>query len=214
MLHALLFDLDGTLSDTDPLHVKAWQQCLAGKGIKVDEAFYRTRITGRTTPAIVKQVFPEFDAAEVARFSDLKEATFRELAGELKALAGLDDLLDLAHERAWKCALVTNGSRDNAMFMLRSIGVDRRFDNFVFGEELHVGKPDPLPYRLALEQLGVEAKQALAFEDSITGLRSATGAGVRTVGVATSQSADELLTAGASFVIRDFTDRGLWDFLG
>jgi beta-phosphoglucomutase-like phosphatase (HAD superfamily) len=84
----------------------------------------------------------------------------------------------------------------------------------IFGEELHAGKPDPLPYRLALRDLQVEAPAALAFEDSITGLRSATGAGLRTVGVATSQSADALLGAGASIVIRDFSDRGLWELLG
>jgi HAD superfamily hydrolase (TIGR01509 family) len=213
MLRALLFDLDGTLSDTDPLHLRAWQECLADRGIPVDATFYHTHITGRTTPAVVKHLFPDFDDDEVARFSAYKESTFRKIAGEMKALAGLGEVLALAHQRQWKCALVTNGSRENAMFMLQTIGLEAKFDVMVFGEELHAGKPDPLPYRLALRDLQVEPSSALAFEDSITGLRSATGAGLRTIGVATSQSADALLGAGATIVIRDFADRGLWELL-
>src|SRR5262245_34472774 len=114
MLQALLFDLDGTLSDTDPLHLRAWQQCLEGSGIAVDEAFYRAHITGRTTPAVVKHLFPDFDAAQVAQFSADKEVKFRALAGEMRALDGLGEVLALAHRRRWKCALVTNGSRENS----------------------------------------------------------------------------------------------------
>jgi HAD superfamily hydrolase (TIGR01509 family) len=213
MLRALLFDLDGTLSDTDPLHLLAWQKILSGRGIEVDELFYRENITGRTTPAVVRDLFPLLSDDEVVQFSEFKETTFRELAGELKALHGLKDVLALGHQRRWKCALVTNGSRENATFMLNTIGVSHEFDVMVFGEELSAGKPDPLPYRLALERLQVEARVALAFEDSITGLQSAIGAGLKTVGVATSQSADSLLSAGATIVIKDFRDRNLWDLL-
>jgi HAD superfamily hydrolase (TIGR01509 family) len=214
MLRALLFDLDGTISDTDPLHLRAWQEFLAGRDFQVDEEFYRQRITGRTTPAVVRDIFPDLSDEDVAGYSDRKEAIFRRMAAEMKAVAGLCDVLDRAHERSWKCALVTNGSRENATFMLRIIGIDNRFDVLVFGEELRAGKPDPLPYRMALEQLHLEPTQALAFEDSIAGLRSATGAGLRTVGLATSQSADDLLAAGATLVIKDFRDRGLWELLG
>lgn len=214
MLRALLFDLDGTLSDTDPLHLRAWQQCLAGSGIKVDEAFYGSQITGRTTPAVVRQLFPGLAEPAVAEFSERKEATFRDLARGMTALAGLGEILALARARAWRCALVTNGSRENAGFMLRTIGLEARFDVMVFGQELRAGKPDPLPYRQALEELQIAPESAVAFEDSVTGLRSATSAGLRTVGVATSQSADELLAAGAMLVIRDFTDKRLGDFLG
>jgi HAD superfamily hydrolase (TIGR01509 family) len=213
MLQALLFDLDGTLSDTDPLHLRAWQECLRDRGTVVDETFYRTQISGRTTPAVVKNLFPHFDDQQVADFSAYKEATFRALAGELKALFGLKEVLALAHQRRWKCALVTNGSRENAMFMLQTISLATEFDAMVFGEELQIGKPDPLPYRIALQELQQEARTALAFEDSITGLRSAIGAGLRTIGVATSQSANDLLDAGATMVIRDFSDRGLWELL-
>jgi HAD superfamily hydrolase (TIGR01509 family) len=213
MLRALLFDLDGTLSDTDPLHLRSWQECLAGAGMNIDAAFYRSRVSGRTTPAIVRDLFPHFDDAAVNEFSLRKEQTFRRLAAEMKAVAGLQAVLDRAHQRSWKCALVTNGSRESATFMLRTIGIADRFDAMVFGEELHVGKPDPLPYRLALEQLQLKPDQALAFEDSIPGLKSAIGAGLRSVGIATSQSADDLLAAGATLVIRDFTDVGLWELL-
>jgi len=77
-------------------------------------------------------------------------------------------------------------------------------------EELARPKPDPLPYLTGLQQLGAEARQALAFEDSLPGVTAASGAGIFTVGVATTQTAERLLAAGAQLVIDDFNDPALW----
>src|SRR3954469_22696057 len=96
MFAALLFDLDGTLADTDPLHLHAWQKCLAPEGIAVDEAYYLKHITGRTTPAAVRHVLPRLSDSEVADFAEFKERTFRELAGGMKQVNGLGMILEWA----------------------------------------------------------------------------------------------------------------------
>ncbi|MEL6787701.1 MAG: HAD family phosphatase, partial [Cyanobacteria bacterium J06607_15] len=75
------------------------------------------------------------------------------------------------------------------------------------------GKPDPAPYKLALNRLLVKGRQAIAFEDSAAGIRSAVSAGIYTIGITSSHPAEDLLNAGASMTIADFNDQQLWEFL-
>ena len=79
MLKALLFDLDGTLADTDPLHLLAWREVLAPYGLEVNEDLYRKRISGRLNPEIVKDLLG-LEGEEARRLIEAKEARFRELA--------------------------------------------------------------------------------------------------------------------------------------
>jgi len=80
-------------------------------------------------------------------------------------------------------------------------------------EELARPKPDPLPYLTGLQQLGADARQALAFEDSLPGVKAASDAGIFTVGIATTQTPERLLAAGAKLVVNDFDDPRLWELV-
>jgi HAD superfamily hydrolase (TIGR01509 family) len=208
---ALLFDLDGTLADTDPLHQRAWIELLAQHGITADAAYYARHIVGRRNAEIVQAVLPNLSEAEGLAAADHKEARFRQLAGDdLKALAGLTQLLARSERQGWRTALVTNAPRANARHVLSALGL--HFDVAIFGEDLPLGKPDPLPYREALKQLGVSAHDAIAFEDSPSGVRSSVGAGIDTVGILTGHPAAELHAAGAVVCVTDFAapELGTW----
>ncbi|MBF2098221.1 MAG: HAD family phosphatase [Gloeomargaritaceae cyanobacterium C42_A2020_066] len=210
MIRGLLFDLDGTLTHTDALHYQVWQSLLADSGVDLDPVTYRQQFSGRCNEAILAQFYPHLSPAERVTFGAAKEARFRQLAaGRLQPLAGLVELLALACQRQWRLALVTNAPRENAHFMLDELGLRPAFEVVILGEELPAGKPDPLPYCLALEKLGLMSAEALAFEDSPTGIRSALGAGVQTVGLATTHRPADLAALGATPVITDFTDTEL-----
>ncbi len=210
-LKALLFDLDGTLADTDRLHEQAWLEGLAQHGIQGDHTYYQTQISGGLNPEIVRRLLPQLSEAEGEAFLAQKEARFRELAAGVSPLPGLGKLWNWAQSRGLRRALVSNAPRVNALFMLERLGLD--FDAVVLSEELPAGKPDPLPYRTALEQLGIGPDAALAFEDSPSGVRSAVGAGIRTVALITGHRPKALEQAGAFVSIADFTDGRLWDWL-
>jgi beta-phosphoglucomutase-like phosphatase (HAD superfamily) len=109
--------------------------------------------------------------------------------------------------------VVTNAPRANAAMMLKGLNLAERFDALVIGDELAHGKPHPLPYLTALEKLGGDATRAIAFEDSLSGIRAASSAGVHTVGLLTSLPEAALRDAGAAAVIADFRDRALWQWL-
>jgi HAD superfamily hydrolase (TIGR01509 family) len=207
---SLLFDLDGTLVDTDELHLHAFQAVLSPFGRTMARDDYKRHIMGQPTEAIMAWLFPEVPAAEHGAISERKEILFRQSVRLLTPTAGLIDLLDWAAARDIRMAVVTNAPRPNAELMLHGLGIDQRFDALVIGDELERGKPDPLPYRTALQRLSGHADRALAFEDSLPGIRAAVGAGVFTYGLRTAHDDKSMLESGAGAAISDFTDRGLW----
>jgi HAD superfamily hydrolase (TIGR01509 family) len=213
LYRALLFDLDGTLAETDSLHLPTWVDVLRPYGIEVDEAFYKENISGRSTGEIVRELLPDLPKDEGREIGDAKEANFRERAGELEPLPGLLDFLRKATERALKTALVTNAPEENVEAILLALELGEYFDELVLSDEVGRVKPDPEPYRVALDRLGVSPEEAVAFEDSTSGISSAVGAGVPTVGIASTQDPETLWRAGVFMVAKDFTDPELHEFL-
>jgi HAD superfamily hydrolase (TIGR01509 family) len=213
MLAAILFDLDGTIVNTDPIHYQAWQNMLLKYGIEIDETFYKSRISGRLNPEIVKDILPQLSPATGAKFADEKEALFRQKAPNLKPMAGFSELLAWTETHHLKRALVSNAPRLNVEFMLEVLGIKEAFDVVVLAEDCIAGKPDPAPYEVALQKLAVTAEQAIALEDSPSGIRSAVSAGIRTVGIASTHDPQILQEIGAFLVIPDFTDLQMWTFL-
>ncbi len=206
MLKAVIFDLDGTLTDSDKVHFQVFQSLFAQRGITLDKSLYKQKISGRQNAAIIADFFPELSAEEGDRFSMQKEATFRENAkDQLVPLPGLLNLIDRLKTRRLAMAVVTNAPPKNAAFMLQTLNLADAFDPVIIADELPRGKPDPLPYQTALDQLGVAAAEAIAFEDSTAGIRSAVGAGIITIGMTTTHTAEELLEIGATDAIADFT---------
>jgi beta-phosphoglucomutase len=206
----LLFDLDGTLVDTDHLHHGAFVAVLAERGREMPLDEYRAHIMGQANEAILARYFPGEDRVVLER----KEAMFRaSLAARVEPVAGIHALLDWAEATGAGCAVVTNAPRDNAVAMLAAAGLADRLPTVVIGDECARPKPDPDPYRAAMRALGVTPSRAVAFEDSRSGLRAARGAGAHVFGLATGLPPAALLAAGAHAAIADFTDPALWAHL-
>jgi HAD superfamily hydrolase (TIGR01509 family) len=206
MLKVLLFDLDGTLAETDSLHLPTWVEVLAPHGIEVTEEFYRENISGRSTIEIVRDLLPELSEEEGRCVLEAKEAAFREKAVDLEPLPGLLDFLELGRRLGLSIALVTNAPKENTEAILLALKLGNYFDDVVLSDDVGAVKPDPAPYRAALERLDVRPGEALAFEDSISGIASAVGACISTVGIASTQKPAKLLEAGAFTTAPDFAD--------
>ena len=206
MYRALLFDLDGTLAETDSLHLPTWVDALQPYGVEVDEEFYRDRISGRSTAEIVRELLPDLTAEQGRSIGDAKEASFRERVSELEPMPGLLDFIERGRKRGMWIALVTNAPEENVETILLALKLRDFFDVVVLADEVEAVKPDPAPYRAALEKISVPAEVALAFEDSVSGISSSVAAGIPTVGIASSQDPEKLLGAGAFVTAQDFTD--------
>ena len=213
-LHALLFDLDGTLIDSDARHFEAFRRVSLPYGVDFDEAFFLHHMSGHTSAEICAELFPALSAAEHRRIADDKEALFRHLLTEgASAIRGAVELADWAAAHRIRLGVVSNAPPANIAAVLKALGLEGRFDVEIGGGMVLRGKPDPAPYQEALDRLGAPARQAMAFEDSPLGVRAAVGAGIPTVGLTTTQSPKALAEAGAALTIGDFTDPRLKSFL-
>jgi HAD superfamily hydrolase (TIGR01509 family) len=206
LYRALLFDLDGTLAETDSLHLPTWVDALEPYGVDIDEEFYRERISGRSTGEIVGDLLPDLSEEEGASIGDAKEASFRERAAGLEPLPGLLDFVQKGKRRGMRMALVTNAPKENVGAILPALKLQDYFQTVVLAAEVGAVKPNPAPYEAALERTGVSADEALAFEDSVSGIASSVAAGIPTVGISSTQDPEKLRRAGAFIVARDFTD--------
>jgi HAD superfamily hydrolase (TIGR01509 family) len=210
MLKALLFDLDGTLSDTDPVHLEAMKSSFASEGVELSEDDFRNYISGHSNADIFARYFPHMPLTQQRDFANAKEAEFRRLATALAPTPGLDALLEWAEDRNLKVGLVTNAPSLNVDHMLGALNLTSRFDTIVYGELLPRAKPDPLPYLEALSRLNCQAFEAMAFEDSVPGIVAAKRACLYTAGLSSPRQADSLLGVGSDIIIADFTAEALW----
>jgi HAD superfamily hydrolase (TIGR01509 family) len=203
---ALLFDLDGTLVDTDALHLTAFQNVFARHGVALSKEQYVEGIMGASNSLIAARFLPHLSLAEQEAAVADKEAAYRDTVGALAPAAGALALLDFADVHGIKCAVVTNAPRANADLLLNALGLAERLPIQIIGPELARAKPDPTPYLAALQETGADAAHSIAFEDSLSGLRAAVGAGLTVVGMTTALEEAALKRAGATIAVADFTD--------
>jgi len=216
-LKGVLWDMDGTLSDSEAIHFKAYQAVFAEsfpdfEPNPMTKKHYADNMQGRTKTDVLLGLFPHYSDEERAKVAAALEAEYEVLSkAELKPLKGLLRLMDRLDRDGVRHAIVTNAPKSEMMYSLNLLGVKDRFSHLVPSEECAAGKPDPAPYLEGLRRMGLDASEAIAVEDSPAGVRSATAAGLKTVGVMTTKSRDELMGCGASMCVRDYEDEELWE---
>lgn len=214
MRGALLFDIDGTLADTDAIHMEAFNTVLGPYGHSFDRVRYTAELQGFANLSISARFLPDLEPDAALDVMRGKEATFRNLIKDMiHPVAGLLALMDRADLAGVPMVAVTNAPRLNAELLLGGIGITDRFVAVVIGEELAYGKPHPLPYLEGLRLAGADPALSVAFEDSRSGITSATTAGLPVYGIRTSLSPQQMAEAGAVGSADDFTDAGLRAFV-
>lgn len=213
MLKALLFDLDGTLSNTDAVHFPTWMEVLRPYGIEVTRGYYDERLSGRVNADVVDDVLPDLSEEDRRNLISDEEELSRERAAQIGPLPGLRELLDEGRRRGLTLALVTNSVEADADQILKPLNLDGAFDPVVYPSEVSVSKPEPAPYLEVLDRLEIGVDQALAFEDSVTGAEASRAAGIRTVGISSAYTPEELKAAGVALVVGDFADQALYELL-
>ena len=212
---ALLFDIDGTLADTDALHLEAFNQVLGPRGHVFDHARFTRELQGFSNASIGARFLAEEPPTRQAAIIGEKEAAFRKLvAGKIQPVPGLMPLLALADRAGIPMVAVTNAPRLNAEMLLSGLGIRHRFKALVIGDELAHGKPHPMPYLEGLRVVNAAPNLSLAFEDSRSGVQSASAAGIATIGIRTSLGHADMVAAGAVMTAKTFDDPELVKLVG
>lgn len=184
MYDAVLFDLDGTLVDTERLAQAAGLAAFATIGRPVDIAFMHSLVgkDGPTTDRIIAAQFPGIDLVNLIAHWD---ASFAAAMGN--GLPVKQGAVDLLTRLSIPCAVVTSSGRENAHRKLSLTGLDAFFQTVVVLEDVTHAKPAPEPFLLGAARLGVDPARCLAFEDSDTGAEAARLAGCTVVQVPDTQ---------------------------
>ena len=204
---ALLFDIGGTLADTDALRLEAFNLVLGSRGHVFDHGRLTRELQGFSAASICERFLANEPPNRQVAIIEEKETAFRNLvSGKIKPTPGLLALLARADQAHVPMVAVTNAPRLNAEMLLSGLGVMHRFKAVVIGEELPHGKPHPMPYLEGLRGVNAAANLSLAFEDSRSGIKSASAAGIATVGIRTSLSHADMVEAGALMTAKTFDD--------
>ncbi|CAM5429974.1 HAD family hydrolase [Leifsonia shinshuensis] len=199
-LRTVLFDVDGTLVDSNYLHIDAWQRAFAELDAPVD-AWRVHRALGRDSAQLLRAVAGERDDEWNERAKALHAAHFRELAPRLRAFDGAADLLRAVSARGVRVVLATSAAADELELLRRALGADDAVHAATSADDVDEAKPDPGILEVALRRADATASEALVVGDSVWDMTAAARARIRPVGVLCGGvGAAELTDAGARAV--------------
>ncbi len=200
---AFLWDFDGTLIDSEPLHVELQQLVCREAGIAVPESEW-AKLKCRRDTEVFTYVIERFGNNKVP-LDDLRQAKEKlYLQYARTRIRPLQGALEFLHQTRWLfplVALVSGSKRTWVDRLCRVFDLSRYFNVVVTIDDVWNGKPDPEPYLLTCGRLCVDPSECVALEDSDNGVRSARSAGLTVFGITTSFPADVLASAGAHFIV-------------
>lgn len=203
-IRAAVFDLDGTIADSEPRSRQALRRLFEHYGVLHDDALLR-RFVGRRGPEVFAELSHLFPGRDPAQLSTEVGARFR-ASGQapILALPGAVELAAEIYRQGDPLALVTSAGRSHAVPTLDRLGLLGLFTVIVAGGDVTAGKPDPEGYRRASAELGVPPSRCVAFEDAPAGLAAARAAGLYCVAVATTHPWPDL--GAADLIVADLTE--------
>jgi HAD superfamily hydrolase (TIGR01509 family) len=203
-VNGVVFDLDGVIVDSHPLHRIAWREFLRTVGKHVDEKSLDFVLDGRTRKEILLHFLGPLNDEQLNHYGHIKDELLRTLGDQMQTIPGVVEFLDNLSQANMRMALATSSGRQRACGTLNEMGIAYHFRAIVTADDVTLGKPDPAIYRLAAERLQLAPENLVAFEDAVSGVKAARGAGIRCIGIACGSLANDLRSAGADFVISDF----------
>jgi beta-phosphoglucomutase len=192
MHRAVLWDLDGTLVDSEEYHWRAWRDVMAAEGVELTYEQFLASF-GQRNDRILRGWLGDDAAPErIRQIGDAKEAEYRRLAETegVAPLAGAAEWAHRLHADGWRQAIASSAPRLNVEVMLRALSLAPYFDAIVAAEDVTRGKPDPQVFQRAAARLAVPAGRCIVVEDVAAGIEAARRAGMRSIGVSRQATLD------------------------
>ena len=205
-MDALIFDFDGVIVDSEPIHLMGFQHVLAQAGVEITEAEYYERYLGYDDhdcfEAVSRDKGADFSPEQVARMTAAKTVIVKRALGEsVQALPGAVALISAAGDAGVPLAICSGALRDEIVLALGRIGAAEMFRVIIAADDVERGKPDPEGYRLAVEALRklharpIDPARCVIVEDSPAGIAAGKAVGAAVLAVANSYDPGDLAEA-------------------
>jgi beta-phosphoglucomutase len=182
---AVLWDLDGTLADSEEYHWLSWRDAMRAEGVELTYDRFLASFGQRNDRILGAWLGEAADATRIRRIGDWKEAEYRRLAEArgLTPLAGAREWVERLRRDGWKQAIASSAPRLNVETMLHVLKFDGLIDAMVSADEVKKGKPDPDVFLAAAAAVSVPPSRCVVVEDAPAGVEAGRRAGMKTIGV-------------------------------
>jgi len=203
---ALIFDMDGVLVDSEPLHKRAKELAFGEAGIVLPESVYN-RHKGRPDATVIPEMLGErgLSPDQIAELLHRKHQIFEKIEHEMKTVPGAAEFVLWTISR-YRIALASSATARNRQAGVKLLGIGNLFDVVVDSERLHRAKPDPEVFQIVLRDLSLEPDDCWVIEDSTNGVIAAKAAGCVAIGIITTFDSETLRAAGADLVVASFAE--------
>jgi beta-phosphoglucomutase len=203
MLRSVIFDFDGVITDSEILHLRAFNKVLAKFNLEIEKKDYYTKYLGYTDADCFKQLIAdgllEVDRSQIPELIERKNHVFEELARtEGKTIEGVHELLNMLSQNSVPMAICSGALLTEIELLLEDARLRHFFTVIVSAEHVKKGKPHPDGFLLTLKKLNkdrdvpIQADQCIVIEDSLWGLQAAKTAGMHSIAVTNSYEAEQL----------------------
>jgi beta-phosphoglucomutase len=208
MKNTVIFDMDGVIVDTEPVHYYAYQQHFKDLKIDVPDELYAT-FTGNSTRNVYQKLKDCFALEEeVEKLVDIKRAIFNDAFDtkqDLFLLDGVEDLIKELHQNGVQLILASSSAKVTIDRVFKRFGLHQYFSYIVSGEDFPKSKPDPAIFIEAVRLSNEPVESCVVIEDSTNGIKAAKAAGIYTIGYDSANSKLQDLSL-ADLVIRHFNE--------
>lgn len=185
-----IWDVDGTLIDSGPLHFETWYQTLLNEGHTISHEQFAATFGQRNDAVLRAYLGPDLTTDDIDRIGGAKEQLYREMVAQhgIKILPGVMEWLERLAGAGWKQAMASSAPRLNLEAIIAVLDIGHYFEAVVSAEDVKHGKPDPEIFLLAAQRLGGIPARSVVIEDAPAGVEGGRRAGMQTIGVLFSHS--------------------------
>jgi beta-phosphoglucomutase len=193
---AILWDLDGTIVNSEPYHRLAWREIFAQQGVNFNEDIFQFGFGRRNDEIICKYFGQNLSQPEIDAIAAKKEETFRRLIKDnIKAFPGTVELIKLLAGAGFQIAIVSSTPIENVRLITEALGIKKYFKFFITGKDVTEGKPSPQGFLLAAQKLKLKPEDCVVMEDAVAGVKAAKSAGMYCIAVTNTRPGEDLAEA-------------------
>lgn len=202
--YAVIFDVDGVLADTGPIHYESWVKMANEIGKTFKKSYFEATFGQQSVPITRQLVGRNVDQNLVEKWAQLKEQYYREMVKDkIKPLPGVIGLIEVLKSMNFKLAVGSSGPPENVELLLKSLKIEFFFDTIITAAEVKNGKPSPDVFLIAAQKINVKPQNCVVIEDAPVGIEAAKRANMKCIALTTTHDIVDLRIA--DMIVQDLS---------